>query len=199
MILHCKRSPVQLGDKKGVIYRRSPEREALERWTERHFLEVERNIAKKWRRDLTRINFDAMVKAVMGQLGHWRKPNSVGIVQRIYPSAREKWAHIDPELYKGRVIHNLDPRGWQAVSPKNKELCKPPRLKSQGSKVEAVRSFGCYPNHFLDTKRFVEEPLRRRASCLSYCGSCPYADLEFKILAPPSHCRNFQLIIAKFF
>lgn len=33
---------VQLGDKKGVVYRRSPEREALERWTERHFLEVER-------------------------------------------------------------------------------------------------------------------------------------------------------------
>src|SRR5205807_8489195 len=34
--------PVQLGEKKGVIYRRSKEQEALERWTHRQFLEVER-------------------------------------------------------------------------------------------------------------------------------------------------------------
>jgi hypothetical protein len=74
---------VQLGNEKGVVYRRSPEQEALERWTERHFLEVERNIAKNWRRALTRINFDAMVKAVMGQLGHWRKPKSVEDAKQI--------------------------------------------------------------------------------------------------------------------
>jgi len=74
---------VQLGDKKGVVYRRSPEREALERWTERHFLEVERNIAKNWRRALTRIDFDAMVKAVMAHLGHWRKPKSVEDAKQI--------------------------------------------------------------------------------------------------------------------
>ena len=38
---------VQLGDKKGFVFRRSPEAEALERWTRREFLEVERNIAKE--------------------------------------------------------------------------------------------------------------------------------------------------------
>jgi hypothetical protein len=38
--------PVQLGDKKGVVFRKSKEQEALERWTKRQFLEVERNIAK---------------------------------------------------------------------------------------------------------------------------------------------------------
>ena len=45
--------PVQLGDKKGVVYRKSKEQEALERWTKRQFLDVERNIAKQWRRSLT--------------------------------------------------------------------------------------------------------------------------------------------------
>jgi hypothetical protein len=74
---------VQLGDKKGVVYRRSPEREALERWTERHFLEVERNIAKDWRRALKRIDFNAMVGTVMSQLGHWRKPKSVADAKQI--------------------------------------------------------------------------------------------------------------------
>jgi hypothetical protein len=57
---------VQLSDKKGVVYRRSPEREALERWTERH---SSATLRRNWRRALTRIKFDAMVKTVMGQLG----------------------------------------------------------------------------------------------------------------------------------
>ncbi len=89
---------VQLGDKKGVVYRRSPEREALERWTERHFLEVERNIAKNWRRALTRINFDAMVKTVMGQIGHWRKPKSVEDAKQIADTIID---YMDPEWLIG--------------------------------------------------------------------------------------------------
>jgi len=65
---------VQLGGQKGVVFKRSQEYEALQRWTERQFLEVERNIAKQWRRSLAQINFEQMVKTVMGPLGHWRKP-----------------------------------------------------------------------------------------------------------------------------
>src|SRR5258706_399966 len=67
---------VQLGGQKGVIFKRSQEYEALQRWTERQFLEVERNIAKNWRRSLTQINFEQMAKIVMGPLGNWRKPRS---------------------------------------------------------------------------------------------------------------------------
>jgi hypothetical protein len=65
--------PVQLGDKKGFVFRQSPEAEALSRWTKREFLDIERNIAKDWRRSLNRVDFDAMVKSVMAQLGRWRK------------------------------------------------------------------------------------------------------------------------------
>jgi len=68
---------VQLGDQKGIVFRRSKEAEALARWAERHFLEVERNIAKEWRRSLTRINFNAMVTHVMRHLGPWRKPKTI--------------------------------------------------------------------------------------------------------------------------
>jgi hypothetical protein len=64
--------PVQLGDKKGFVFRQSSEAEALDRWTKRQFVEVERNIAKEWRRSLERVDFDAMVKGVMSELGHWR-------------------------------------------------------------------------------------------------------------------------------
>ena len=86
--------PVQLGDDKGVVYRRSPEREALQRWTERHFLEVERNLAKNWRRALKRTNFDTMVKSIMGQLGHWRTPKSVDDAKQIADTIID---YMDPE------------------------------------------------------------------------------------------------------
>jgi hypothetical protein len=68
---------VQLGDQKGVVFQRSQEAEALARWSEREFLEVERNIAKQWRRSLTRINLKAMADQAMEQLGPWRKPRTL--------------------------------------------------------------------------------------------------------------------------
>jgi hypothetical protein len=86
--------PVQLGDKKGFVFRQSPEAEALERWTKREFLEVERNIAKQWRTSLTHVDFDAMVKAVMGELGHWRKPRTLE----------------DAKQLADTIIDNMDPQ-----------------------------------------------------------------------------------------
>ena len=86
--------PVQLGDQKGIVFRRSKEAEALARWTGRHFLEVERNIAKEWRRSLTRINFNAMVKNVMGHLGHWRKPKTLEDAKQIADTIID---NMDPE------------------------------------------------------------------------------------------------------
>ncbi len=72
--------PVRLGDKKGIVYRKSPEQDALARWTARHFLDVERNMAKAWRRALQRIDFEAMLKSVRARSVHgenrnrWRTP-----------------------------------------------------------------------------------------------------------------------------
>jgi hypothetical protein len=78
--------PAQLGDKKGFVFRRSPEAEALERWTKREFLEVERNIAKEWRR--------SMVKTVMGELRRWRKPKTLGDAKHIADTIIDA---MDPE------------------------------------------------------------------------------------------------------
>jgi hypothetical protein len=69
--------PVQLGDKKGVIYRQSKEQEAFERWTNRQFLDVERNIAKEWRKSLTQIDLDAMASRVNARIGPWRRPKTL--------------------------------------------------------------------------------------------------------------------------
>ena len=82
--------PVQLGNKKGVVYRKSPEQDALERWMTRQFLDVGRNMAKAWRRALQRIDFAAMLKSVMGSIGthgenrnRWRTPKTSPIPSSI--------------------------------------------------------------------------------------------------------------------
>lgn len=50
---------VELDGKKGIFYSRSPEEEALDRWHKREFLDVERQFAKTWRRQLSNMNHDA--------------------------------------------------------------------------------------------------------------------------------------------
>jgi hypothetical protein len=84
---------VQLGDKKGVIFENSPEAEAISRWEKREFLELERNIARQWRRALTSIDLNAMVQSVTSALGPWRKPKSLR----------------DARTMADTIIDNMDP------------------------------------------------------------------------------------------
>jgi hypothetical protein len=95
---------VQLGDQKGVVFRPSPEQEALERWTARQFLEVERTIARQWRRSLTQVDFDAMVKSVMAELGHWPKPKTLQDAKQIADTVID---NMDPEWLLRFGLHLL--------------------------------------------------------------------------------------------
>jgi hypothetical protein len=47
---------VELGDKKGVFYSESDEEQALQRWYNYEFLDIERQIAKKWRQQLSNVD-----------------------------------------------------------------------------------------------------------------------------------------------
>jgi hypothetical protein len=47
---------VEIDGKKGVFFKKSPEEEALSRWYNHEFLDVERQIAKTWRRELSGID-----------------------------------------------------------------------------------------------------------------------------------------------
>src|SRR5258708_3204874 len=49
---------VELDGKKGVYFEKTPEEDALERWYSHHFLDVERQIAKQWRRNLCGVNHE---------------------------------------------------------------------------------------------------------------------------------------------
>ena len=52
--------PVILEGATGVIYKQSPEAEAFNRWQHGEFLEVERGMAKQWRRELASVDLQAI-------------------------------------------------------------------------------------------------------------------------------------------
>jgi hypothetical protein len=85
---------VQLGDLKGLIFKYSEEEEALERWRRREFLEVERQVARKWRKTLSQVDFGAMVKNIVAGLGRWRKPKSLEDAKQTTDTIID---YIDPE------------------------------------------------------------------------------------------------------
>jgi len=69
--------PVMTGDSKGVLFRESEEEEAIRRWSERNFLDLERQIAKQWRRAIDSIDLHAMSANMLRDIGPWRKPISL--------------------------------------------------------------------------------------------------------------------------
>ena len=116
--------PVQLGDKKGIVFRRSPEEEALQRWTHHEFLEVERGFAKQWRNALMRVNHDDLVKTVMVGIGHWRKPKSLEDAKQMTDYIID---NMDPEWLVGFGLELLDlPEATQFVRDDWTARRKPP-------------------------------------------------------------------------
>jgi hypothetical protein len=106
--------PVQLGDKKGIIFQRSPEEEALQRWSHREFLQVERSFAKNWRNSILRINHDDLVKTVMAGIGHWRKPTSLADAKQMADYIID---NLDPEWLIGFSIKLFDVPDAQRAIP----------------------------------------------------------------------------------
>ena len=85
---------VQLGEKRGIVFEQSPEAEAVSRWGKREFLDLERQIAKRWRQALTAIDLEAMAKQVFVELGHWSKTKSLGDAREIADTIIE---NMEPE------------------------------------------------------------------------------------------------------
>jgi hypothetical protein len=104
--------PVQLGDVKGMIFQRSPEEEALTRWTHREFLEVEREFAKDWRKTLMQIDHETLVKHVTGSIGPWRKPKSLDDARQLTDLIID---NLDPEWLLGfglELLGEKDGTAW---------------------------------------------------------------------------------------
>lgn len=116
--------PVQLGDKRGIVFHRSPKEEALERWTRGEFLEVERSHAQIWLRAIMRINHGDLVKTITAGIGHWRKPKSLAGAKQMADTIID---NMDPEWLIGFGFELLDiPEAAAYVHGEWTEKRKPP-------------------------------------------------------------------------
>ena len=68
--------PVRVEGKAGVVYRKSPERDAFDRWQDGQFLDVERRFARMWRASLASIDLPAIAKAYRSLLRKEDRPKS---------------------------------------------------------------------------------------------------------------------------
>lgn len=68
---------VELGGKTGVMFEESPEEEALKRWQEHKFLEIERSYAKQWRKGLSDINFEEIYSYYQVKFNGYPKPKTL--------------------------------------------------------------------------------------------------------------------------
>lgn len=69
---------VLLGNEAGVIFKESPESEAFKRWQKYEFLDVERQIAKKWRAELKSVDLVDTSKMFQNFLSAVGVPKSLG-------------------------------------------------------------------------------------------------------------------------
>jgi hypothetical protein len=96
----------------------------LQRWANREFLELERNIARQWRRSLASINFEDMVKTVRAVIGPWRKPKTLEDAKKIADTIID---YVDPEwlLRFGMAVLGV-PEATTWVIKNWKEQRRPP-------------------------------------------------------------------------
>lgn len=74
---------VELDGKQGVIYEISKEEEAFERWQRAEFLDLERQIAKVWRRNVSNVDHSAAYSLFNEFYKSFRKPRSLADAKHI--------------------------------------------------------------------------------------------------------------------
>ena len=116
--------PTRLGGEKGVVFQQSPEAEALQRWTKREFLDLERQIAKQWRQALSGINFSDMITIVRSGTGPWRKPKDLKDAKYLADTIID---HLDQEwlLRFGLALLGI-PQATETVIAHWREQRRPP-------------------------------------------------------------------------
>ena len=70
-------APVVLDGRAGIVFKRAPEEEALHRWQRHEFLEIERQIARNWRRTLSDLDFDGARAFFQKWFSSARKPTNL--------------------------------------------------------------------------------------------------------------------------
>lgn len=75
--------PVTLEGQTGIVFHESPEEEAFNRWQRGEFLEIERQIAKEWRRALSNMDWDTYYQRFQRFFIDGHKPKTLAQVKTL--------------------------------------------------------------------------------------------------------------------
>lgn len=132
---------LQLGDQTGVIFQPAPEEEAMRRWEDHEFLDLERLTAKAWRRNLSNIDFEEHYKFFQ-KFFPIGKPKTLQDVKRIVDF------HVDGSdqrsvLIFGLTLLGITRKGQAEIIDRWNGLGKPP-----------IRKFAPYFTHVVSVDFF---------------------------------------------
>lgn len=141
-MLKARGQVVTLNDQTGVIYKMSPEEEALLRWQRREFLDLERQIAKAWRKSVTGIDHSAVYKAFGSIFNQIPKPKNLADAKRTADGLID---HVDPgnAFPFGMALLNIGRRAQAYIMQ---------RWAAAGKKP--IREFAPYFRHVLSVDLF---------------------------------------------
>lgn len=134
-IFKARGQPVVLSDQKGIVYKKSPEEEALYRWQAGEFLDVERQYARFWRRSVIGIDHSQSYAAFGQFYARIPKPKDLPSVKKLAETFVDA---LDQEhaLRFGMQVLSVPPLGQHHVFERWTAAGKPP-----------IKSFAPYFRH----------------------------------------------------
>jgi hypothetical protein len=116
----------QSDGKVGVIYEQSPEAKAFDRWQHGKFFELEREFASHWRKQLQAAKHADMAKLAKAALKIGDSPKQMedafAIASEVVQGTGQRFANLKTAY----ALLGLDPRQWNLVLQRWKELGGPP-------------------------------------------------------------------------
>ena len=134
--------PVKLKDSAGIMIRETREEEALHRWQRHEFLEIERGIAKKWRRALSDVNYDEAYKFFQKWFPEGKRPRALQDIRGLLTEnidRRDQGASLE----FGMTLLGFPPHARERIFARWREAGRP-----------AVGEFAPYFRHVFSVELF---------------------------------------------
>lgn len=116
-------TPVKTGEGRGLVFKDAPVREALRRWEEGEFLDVEREFAKTWRSTLSGLDLTVAYEQGRDLIARYRRPRDLSeakaLASELLDRPRSKSTRLALETFpvEERVRRVLLERWHQAGQP----------------------------------------------------------------------------------
>lgn len=101
--------PVVTGDHSGIVFKQSPEHEALQRWERGEFLAVEREFARGWRRALASLNLEASYQRFKPLIDGIGRPRDLTEVKVVANELLSVGHDSDLDIFLAFAVLGIDP------------------------------------------------------------------------------------------